>query len=76
MFEASRAPQAGAAGGEWITAEVSSIETIQIFVPGRGPGLKDVAIDTAGVLTGLVLLLIGHTFIKKKTHYNHLEDTQ
>ena len=51
-------------------------ETIQIFVPGRGPGLKDVAIDTAGVLTGLVLLLIGHTFIKKKTHYNHLEDTQ
>ena len=51
-------------------------ETIQIFVPGRGPGLKDVAIDTAGVLTGLVLLLIGHTFIKKKTHYNHLEDKQ
>lgn len=26
MFEASRAPQAGAAGGEWLTAEVSSID--------------------------------------------------
>ena len=25
-FEATRSPQAGAAGGEWITAEVSSID--------------------------------------------------
>ena len=41
-------------------------ETIQFFVPGRSPGWKDVAIDTAGVLTGLVLLLIGHTLTKKK----------
>ena len=41
-------------------------ETIQFFIPGRSPGLKDVAIDSAGVLTGLVLLLIGHTLIKKK----------
>ena len=41
-------------------------ETIQFFVPGRSPGLKDVAIDTAGVITGLVLLLFVNTFIKKK----------
>ena len=41
-------------------------ETIQFFAPGRAPGLKDVAIDTAGVLTGLVLLLVGHTLMKKK----------
>ena len=30
-------------------------ETIQMFVPGRGPGLVDVAIDTAGVLLGIAL---------------------
>ena len=60
----------------WGMAAACVDETIQFFVPGRAPGLKDVAIDTAGVLTGFVLLLIGHTLIKKKTHYNHLEDTQ
>ena len=32
-------------------------ETIQIFVPGRGPGLRDVAIDSAGVLLGVLLML-------------------
>ena len=41
-------------------------ETIQIFVPDRGPGLKDVCIDCAGVLTGMVLVLLGHTYCKKK----------
>lgn len=51
----------------WGTAAACVDETIQFFVPGRSPGLKDVAIDTAGVLTGLVFLLIGHTCIKKKT---------
>lgn len=30
-------------------------ETIQIFVPGRGPGVLDVAIDTAGVVLGVGL---------------------
>ena len=42
-------------------------ETIQFFVPGRSPGLKDVVIDSLGVLTGLILLWIGHTIIKKKS---------
>ena len=60
----------------WGIAAACMDETIQFFVPDRAPGLKDVAIDTAGVLTGFVLLLIGHTLIKKKTHYNHLEDKQ
>ena len=60
----------------WGMAAACVDETIQFFVPGRAPGLKDVAIDTAGVLTGFVLLLIGHTLIKKKTHYNYLEDKQ
>lgn len=42
-------------------------ETIQFFVPGRSPGLKDVVIDSLGVLTGLILLWIGHTIIKKRS---------
>ena len=37
MFEASRAPQAGASGGEWITAEVSSIESdgVHLLLAGQ-----------------------------------------
>lgn len=31
-------------------------EIIQIFVPGRGPGLLDVGIDTLGVCLGIVLI--------------------
>ena len=33
-------------------------ETIQCFVPDRGPGLLDVAIDTAGVIAGAMILYI------------------
>ena len=33
-------------------------ETIQIFSPNRGPGLKDVGIDTLGVLTGILFLTV------------------
>ena len=33
-------------------------ETIQMFVPGRGPGIKDVGIDTAGVAVGIVFISI------------------
>ena len=31
-------------------------ETIQIFSPDRGPSIKDVGIDTAGVITGTLIL--------------------
>lgn len=31
-------------------------ETIQHFVPGRGPGVRDVLIDTTGVVLGVLLL--------------------
>ncbi|MBQ2927362.1 MAG: VanZ family protein [Oscillospiraceae bacterium] len=41
-------------------------ETIQRFVPGRGPSIKDVCIDSCGVLTGLILLYLGHTYLKRK----------
>ncbi len=40
-------------------------ETIQRFVPGRGPGFADVLIDTLGVLVGMILLVLGHTIRKK-----------
>ena len=40
-------------------------ETIQLFVPDRGPGLKDVAIDTCGTAAGMLLLLFGHYLFRK-----------
>ena len=41
-------------------------ETIQMFVPERGPGISDALIDCGGVLTGMILLNLGHTICKKK----------
>lgn len=50
-------------------------ETIQIFVPDRGPGLKDVCIDSCGVAFGMILLHFGHTLLlKKRSTQNTLED--
>ena len=49
-------------------------ETIQAFVPERSPGLRDVLIDSCGVLTGIVLLYMGHTYIKRKIKNRPLED--
>ena len=40
-------------------------ETIQVFVPDRGPGLKDVAIDTCGAAVGLGLLILGQKLARK-----------
>ncbi len=41
-------------------------ETIQRFVPDRGPSLRDVLIDTGGVLLGIGLLHLGHSYVKYK----------
>lgn len=41
-------------------------ETIQRFVPGRGPSLKDVGIDAGGVLTGILLVYLGYACCKRK----------
>ena len=41
-------------------------ETIQIFVPDRGPGLRDVCIDIWGVMTGMMLLQIGYYLWRRK----------
>lgn len=48
-------------------------ETIQCFVPDRGPAFRDVLIDTAGVLVGMGLLFLGYT-IRKKQAKQCLED--
>lgn len=50
-------------------------ETIQVFVPDRGPSPIDIWIDTCGAATGIAILLIGHYYIRKKHAYNKLEET-
>ena len=42
----------------------SADETIQRFVPERGPSFRDVLIDTAGVTAGVLLLLAGCAIMK------------
>ena len=42
-------------------------ETIQRFVPDRGPSVFDVALDTCGAAFGIVLVLLIHHFHKKKS---------
>lgn len=49
----------------------SADEIIQMFVPGRGPAVLDVLIDTSGLLTGMLLLKIGYllfTVYQSKQH--------
>lgn len=40
-------------------------ETIQRFVPGRGPSFTDVLIDTSGAILGIGLVLAGYAIFKK-----------
>ncbi len=41
-------------------------ETIQIFVPGRGPMLRDVGIDSLGVLLGVGLISLIAWLVSRK----------
>jgi VanZ family protein len=50
----------------WGVAAASVDETIQRFVPDRGPSIKDVCIDSAGVLTGIILLWTGYHYLKRR----------
>ena len=45
-------------------------ETIQLFVPDRGPAIKDVGIDTLGVCLGIVIIYI----IRKHKKSKYLEE--
>ena len=47
-------------------------ETIQCFVPDRGPAIKDVGIDTLGVCLGIVIIYI----IRKQKQSNCLEENK
>lgn len=40
-------------------------ETIQVFVPERGPSVLDVWIDVAGVVTGMIACQIGYHIVRK-----------
>lgn len=50
-------------------------ETIQRFVPDRGPSIMDVGIDTCGVLTGMLLFFIGYSILTKQNN-NPMEETK
>lgn len=50
-------------------------ETIQLFVPGRYGCLRDVCIDTAGVITGILLLTAGYS-LRMKAKGQHSEHTK
>ena len=66
-------------GGNVLTLSLSGFglavacidETIQLYVPGRGSSLIDVWIDSAGFVTGLLLVMFGYTLIRKKHNDNH-----
>ena len=58
----------------WGSAAAVVDETIQRFVPDRGPSLRDVCIDSSGVLTGIILLWLGYALVKKNSAKLSLED--
>ena len=51
-------------------------ETIQRFVPGRGPSFRDVMIDTSGAAVGMVLLFVGYAYVKRRKKQATEEDNQ
>jgi VanZ family protein len=65
LFAMLRRPAILALGCGFLAACVD--ETIQIFVPDRGPGVFDVLIDTAGVAVGFMLLLLFYHIKQKRT---------
>lgn len=51
-------------------------ETIQCFVPGRGPGIPDILLDTAGVAVGIGILMIGYPILRKRKQHSLLEENK
>ena len=54
----------------WGCLAACTDETIQRFVPDRGPSLRDVGIDTCGVAAGMALLWLGYTVSKKRKKHS------
>ena len=53
---------------QWLALGVAFLvaccdETIQRFVPNRGPSFKDVMIDTSGALVGMIILFVGYAYV-------------
>ena len=40
-------------------------ETIQLFSPDRGPSIRDVGIDTCGVIAGIAVLILVHWLYRR-----------
>ena len=53
----------------WGAAVAAVDETIQLFVPDRGPRITDVGIDTLGVVLGIVIISLS-THIKNQSKEN------
>lgn len=51
-------------------------ETIQRFVPDRGPSFRDVLIDTSGAAVGMTLLLVGYAYVKRRKKQAMEENNQ
>lgn len=43
-------------------------ELIQCLVPGRGPGILDVLLDSVGAACGMAVLLIGYTIYQRRNY--------
>lgn len=71
LFSMLRKPAALALLCGFLVASVD--ETIQCFVPDRGPSFIDVLIDTSGAILGIGLLLAG--YVIKKHSNQPLEDS-
>ena len=63
-MRARRQPAALALSGAFLYAVTDEIH--QYFVPGRGPAVKDVLIDTAGAAIGIALIWCAARWLLKK----------
>lgn len=57
-------PRVWSLAGSFLVA--CSDETIQCFVPNRGPAFKDVLIDTSGAAIGMLLLFVGYAYVQRR----------
>ena len=63
-----------ALGGAFLVACCD--ETIQRFVPDRGPSFKDVLIDTSGAAVGMIILLVGYAYVNRRKKQAMEENNQ
>ena len=51
----------------WGVTVAALDETIQLMIPGRGAQLRDVGIDSGGVVTGVLIAILVFRLFRKKT---------